>query len=157
MSPPRFIPLREPWRNGIVEHFNDVWDKSFFRTEVFAGIDHLRAENAAFIEFHNTHHRYSAHGGASPDQMWADRSLRALSSDYRPPDRLPAKGRIEVVRFIRSNRRLDLFGKRIILDEDHTHQYVTAIIKVRRRELIVVTIDGEIIHQGDFNLSRTLR
>lgn len=28
----RFAPLREPWRNGVVEHFNDVWDKSFFRT-----------------------------------------------------------------------------------------------------------------------------
>jgi len=27
-----FAPLREPWRNGVVEHFNDVWDKSFFRT-----------------------------------------------------------------------------------------------------------------------------
>ena len=26
----RFIPLREPWRNGVIEHFNDVWDKSFF-------------------------------------------------------------------------------------------------------------------------------
>src|SRR5205085_6053529 len=45
---PRFIPLREPWRNGVVEHFNDVWDKSFFRTEVFTGLDHLRVENAAF-------------------------------------------------------------------------------------------------------------
>jgi len=26
---PRFIPIREPWRNGVVEHFNDVWDKAF--------------------------------------------------------------------------------------------------------------------------------
>lgn len=25
---PRFIPLREPWRNGVIEHFNDVWDKA---------------------------------------------------------------------------------------------------------------------------------
>ena len=22
----RFAPLREPWRNGVIEHFNDVWD-----------------------------------------------------------------------------------------------------------------------------------
>ena len=66
---PRFIPLREPWRNGVVEHFNDVWDKSFFRTETFTSIDHLRNENTAFIEFHNTHHRYSTHNGASPHQM----------------------------------------------------------------------------------------
>lgn len=35
----RFIPVREPWRNGVVERFNDVWDKSFFRTEVFEGVE----------------------------------------------------------------------------------------------------------------------
>ena len=34
---PAFIPLREPWRNGVVEHFNDVWDKSFFRTDPLRG------------------------------------------------------------------------------------------------------------------------
>lgn len=154
---PRFIPVREPWRNGIVEHFNDVWDKSFFRTEVFTSIDHLRAENAAFIAFHNTHHRYSAHGGATPNQIWDGRLHRPLSTAYRPPTRLPAQGRIEVVRYVRSNRRVDLFGKRITVAEDQTHQYVTAIIKVRAKRVIVVTLDGEIIHDGDYNLARTLR
>jgi hypothetical protein len=154
---PRFIPLREPWRNGVVEHFNDVWDKSFFRTEVFTSIEHLRAENAAFIEFHNTHHRYSAHGGATPNQIWKHRRHQPLPSSYQPPTRLPARGRIEVVRYIRSNRRIDLFGKRITVAEDQTHQYVTAIIKVRAKKVTVVTLDGEIIHHGDFNLARTLR
>lgn len=154
---PRFIPLREPWRNGIVEHFNDVWDKSFFRTQVFSDIEHLRTENAAFIEFHNTHHRYSAHSGATPNQMWDGRPHRPLSSAYQPPTRLPARGRIEVVRYIRSNRRVDLFGKRITVAEDQTHQYVTAIIKVRAKQVIVVTLDGEIIHDSNFNLVRALR
>lgn len=156
---PRFIPVREPWRNGIVEHFNDVWDKSFFRTEVFASIEQLRTENAAFIEFHNHHHRYSAHGGQSPNQIWAGRLTPGLPlpDTYQPPAQLPAKGRIEVVRYIRSNRRVDLFGKRITVAEDQTHQYVTAIIKVRPKHVIVVTLDGEIIHDGDFNLARALR
>ncbi|MGH2578825.1 MAG: integrase core domain-containing protein, partial [Actinomycetota bacterium] len=154
---PRFIPLREPWRNGVVEHFNDVWDKSFFRTETFAGLDHLRAENMAFVEFHNAHHRYSAHGGTTPDEIWQDRLRNPLAADYRPPNRLPARGRIEVVRYIRSNRRIDLFGKPINVAEDQTHQYVTAIIKVRTRKVMVVTLDGEIIHEGDYALSRTLR
>lgn len=154
---PRFIPLREPWRNGVVEHFNDVWDKSFFRTEVFNSIDHLRVENDAFIEFHNTHHRYSAHAGASPNQIWDGLLRNPLEAGYQPPTRLPAKGRIEVVRFIRSNRSVDLFGKRIRVAEDQTHQYVTAIIKVRTKKVIVVTLDGEIIHHGNYDLSRTLR
>lgn len=154
---PRFIPLREPWRNGVVEHFNDTWDKSFFRTEIFTGIDHLRAENDAFIAFHNEHHRYSIHSGATPNQMWDGRLRNPLPDHYAAPTRLPAQGRIEVVRFIRSNRRVDLFGKRVVVAEDQTHQYVTAIIKVRARKLIIVTRDGEIIHNGDFALNRQLR
>ena len=154
---PRFIPLREPWRNGVVEHFNDTWDKSFFRTEIFASLEHLRVENHEFIAFHNEHHRYSAHGGTTPNQIWEGRLRNPLSPAYQPPTRLPAQGRIEVVRFIRSNRRIDLFGKHILVADEHTHQYVTAIIKVRARKVIVITLAGEIIHAGDFNLNRTLR
>lgn len=154
---PRFIPVREPWRNGVVEHFNDVWDKSFFRTEVFTSVEDLRTENDAFVEFHNTHHRYSAHGGASPKQMWEGRLHQPLAAGYEPPTRLPARGRIEVIRYIRSSRRVNLFGKHITVAEHQTHQYVTAIIKVRAKKVIVVTLEGEIIHEGDFHLSRVLR
>ena len=154
---PRFIPVREPWRNGIIEHFNDVWDKSFFRTEVFTSIEHLRRENTEFVAFHNQHHRYTAHNGATPDQMWDDRVPFQLPTGYQPPARLPAKGRIEVVRYVRSNRRVDLFGKRITLAENHTYQYVTAIIKVRARQVDIINLDGELIHQTSFELSRTLR
>jgi hypothetical protein len=153
----RFIPVREPWRNGVIEHFNDVWDKAFFRTETYTSLDHLRRENTAFVEFHNAHHRYSAHRGATPNQMRHGRLFNPLSGHYRPPTRLPAQGRIEVVRYIRSNRRVDLFGKHIHVTEDQTHQYVTAIIKVRAKKVIVVTLDGEIIHHGDYPISRILR
>lgn len=154
---PRFIPLREPWRNGVVEHFNDVWDKSFFRTDRFSSIDRLETENSAFVAFHNEHHRYSAHGGASPDEVWAGKTYQPLAPGYVVPTTLPAKGRIEVVRYIRSNRRLDLFGKRLIVAEEHTHQYVVATIRVRAKEITVVTLNGEIVHDGAFALSRILR
>ena len=154
---PRFIPVREPWRNGVVEHFNDVWDKSFFRTERFADLGHLRAENAAFADFHNTHHRYSVHKGATPAELWSAGHSGSLSSAYRIPTRLPARGRIEVVRYVRSNRVVDLFGKRIVLAEEHAHQYVTAYIKVRSRTVIVVAIDGEILYDGAYPIQRLLR
>jgi hypothetical protein len=102
----------------VVEHFNDVWDKSFFRTERFAGLDHLRPQNAAFAEFHNAHHRYSVHKGA-PDELWSHSHLVALSREYRVPTSLPARGRIEVVRYVRSNRVVNLFGRRITVAEEH--------------------------------------
>ena len=107
--------------------------------------------------FHNAHHRYAAHGGASPAEIWRGRLRSPLSASYQPPTRLAAQGRIEVVRYVRSNRRVDLFGKRILVAEEHAHQYVTAIIKVRSRRVVVVTGDGEIIHAGDYHLSRVLR
>jgi hypothetical protein len=154
---PRFIPLREPWRNGVVEHFNDVWDKSFFRTDRFSDLNHLREENASFVAFHNEHHRYSAHGGASPDEVWEGRLYHPLSAGYQVPTSLPAKGRIEVIRYVRSNRVVDLFGKRLTVAEEHTHQYVTAIIKVRAKQVIVATLEGEIVHEGGFAISRILR
>lgn len=41
---------------------------------------------------------------------------------------------VGVVRYIHSNRCLDLSGKRITVAEDQTHQYITAIIKVRTKK-----------------------
>ena len=154
---PRFIPLREPWRNGVVEHFNDVWDKSFFRTEVFSGVEHLKAENAAFIKFHNAEHRYSAHHGSSPNEIWRGRHREHFSRRYRPPERLPAKGRIEAIRYVRSSGILDPWGRRITVAEEFRHQYVTAVIRVRTRELDVVTLDGELAYEGPYPLQRVLR
>jgi hypothetical protein len=142
---------------GVVEHFNDVWDKSFFRTERFIGLDHLRAENAAFIDFHNTEHRYAAHGGASPAEIWRGRRRDTLNSDYLVPTRLPARGRIEAVRYVRSSGLVDLWGRRITIEESYRHQYVTAIIRVRAKRVTVVTTEGELAHEGPFPINRVLR
>ncbi|HSL25692.1 MAG TPA: hypothetical protein VLA54_05355 [Acidimicrobiia bacterium] len=70
---------------------------------------------------------------------------------------MPARGRIEAVRFIRSNGVLDLWGHKVFFQPEHTYRYVLATIRVRAREVIVVTDDGEIIHSGGFPISRTLR
>lgn len=134
-------PTREPWRNGVVEHFNDVWDKSFFRTERFADLGHLRAENAAFADFHNTRRRYSVHKGQRRPSCGRPGTRARSPPPTASPTRLPARGRIEVVRYVRSNRVVDLSGKRIVLAEEHAHQYVTAFIKVRSQTVIVVAIE----------------
>jgi len=78
---PTFIPYSEPWRNGVVEHFNDTFDKRFFRTETYTGIGHLRDRYDQFLTFHNATHRYSALAGATPDQTESDTAFTG-----RPPD-----------------------------------------------------------------------
>jgi putative transposase len=153
----RFAPLREPWRNGVVEHFNDVWDKSFFRTSRYTDLDILRQGTASFETFHNARHRYSAHHGASPDEMRANLTTAHPPEGYQPPPRLPAKGRIEAVRFVRSDGQVNLWGHKIALPDEQTHQYVTAIISVRAKQLRIITRHGEIIHTAGFDIDRHLR
>lgn len=77
---------------------------------------------------------------------------------YEPPTRLTAaRGRIEAVRFIRSDGRYDLWGHRARIADEHTHQCVTAVIAVRATTLTVVTRHGEIIHKSGFTIDRHLR
>src|SRR3954447_26430421 len=97
----------------------------------------------------------SVPGGHS--EVMSGRLRNPPSASYDPPTRLAAQGRIEVVRYVRSNRRVDLFGKRITVAEDQTHQCVTAIVKVRARKVVVVTLDGEVIHHGSYAIARVLR
>lgn len=48
-----FIPQGEPWRNGVIESFNDTYDKKFFRTQGFRDFSHLTEESSVFEDFHN--------------------------------------------------------------------------------------------------------
>ena len=36
---PVFVPPREPWRCGTIEHLNDSFDRRFFRHERFGDLD----------------------------------------------------------------------------------------------------------------------
>ena len=151
----RFIPLREPWRNGVVEHFNDVWDKSSSGPTVSpaSSTSGPRTRPSSLSTTSTTATQPTA---ASSDEVWAGKSFEPLAPDYVLSTSLPAKGRIEVVRYIRSNRRLDLFSKRLTVAEEYTHQHVVATIAVRAKQVTVVTLNGEIVHDGDFALSRGL-
>jgi len=146
----RYIPLEEPWRNGAIEHFQDVFDKSFFRTERFRDPGHFAERAGAFEAFHNARHRYSTVGGKTPDEAWgaAEVSVRRPPVDYRIPDQLPRRGRIEVVRLIRSDRLFNLFGERILLPEDTVHQYAVAVIHVKDRRLVVTC--REVVHEAPY-------
>jgi hypothetical protein len=58
---------------------------------------------------------------------------------------------------VRSSGVVDLWGRRITVDEAHRHAYVTALIGVRAKHLTVVTTDGEVAYEGPFPINRVLR
>ena len=150
---PVFVPVREPWRQGVIEHFNDTFDKRFFRTERFRDVRHCAGRLRHFEDFHNTHHRYAAIGRATPAEFAAKLGFepRLLERGFQLPDRLPRRGRVEFIRLIRSDRLLSVLGEQITLGPEQVHEYVTAILHVRRGELEVVH-GGKTIKRVDFAL-----
>jgi len=138
-----FIPFAEPWRNPVVEHFNDTFDKHFFRSERFRDRAHLRRRMRPFERFHNAHHRYSALKGATPDEVTRRLGFRPrlLDPAYRIPARPPRRGTVEFIRLIRSDRLLRVMDARIELPEGLVYEYVTAVLDVGREKL-------DVLHQG---------
>lgn len=143
-----FIPVREPWRNGLVEKFNDHWNRKFYNRISIDSFDRLQKELLAFESRHNSTWRYSKLGGRTPN-----RALAASSVELRFPDRptpppmplsLPTEGRITFIRFIRTDRTLEIFGQRRTLPPEATHEYVRATIDIAARAL-TVRLHDEII------------
>jgi hypothetical protein len=145
---PLFIPPREPWRNGTIEHFNDTFDKRFFRQERFAGREQLAERASAFEAFHNRQHRYRATNGRAPDETAPVARRDPLPIDELPAG-WPAAGRIEFIRFIRSDHKLRLLGRAIRVPDGHAYQYVTATLDLARASatdnLLVCDEHGELI------------
>jgi len=127
---PRFIPAREPWRNGTVEHFNDTFDKRFFRQERFTSLAHLQERARAFESFHNGNHRYRATNGRTPAESGGDGQPRGPRPLAELPAGWPAAGRVEFVRFIRSDRKLRLLSRALTMPDTVVYEYVTAVLDI---------------------------
>ena len=142
-------PPREPWRNGTIERFNDTFDKRFFRQERFTGRAQLAERAGAFERFHNAQHRYSATRGQTPDEAGGQATKRTpIALDQLPAD-WPERGRIEFIRFIRSDHKLRLLGRAIAMPDGHAYQYVTATLDLSIAKgtdnLLVCDEHGELI------------
>ena len=84
---PVFIPISEPWRNGIIEHFNDTYNKKFFRRQWFASYAALKRESKNFQRFHNKHHRYSCLKGKTPMEFIKEAKYEPIT--LAPNTKLP--------------------------------------------------------------------
>ncbi|MEW6608727.1 MAG: integrase core domain-containing protein [bacterium] len=142
---PIFIPQREPWRNGVIESFNDVYDKGFFRIQVFKNFFHLKKESKAFEEFHNEFHRYSVLKGKTPNEFMRNEGVEPfllVDGFELPHEPIPIEdGNIHLVRFIRSDRILDVFGEHFQMPKDVVYEYVVATIMTATHSLRVVCND----------------
>ena len=154
---PVFIPLSEPWRNGTIERFQDLFDKGFFRAQDFQSFEALVQEAGVFENFHNQNHRYSTRSGRTPNELEdaADDPAHRLAEGFELPEKLFIEpGRIHLMRFIRSDRVLDVFGIKFNMPAEVVHEYVTATIDTAQR-LLTVTHDNQAVYEDHFPLPKT--
>ena len=151
---PVFIPTGEPWRNGVIEKFNDTYNKKFFRRQWFPSYATLKRQSKNFQRFHNKQHRYSCLKGKTPLEV-----LKASGhnvSTIGPNTKLPkldeiADGNVILIRFIRSSRVLDIFGERFKVPKELVYSYVKAIIvtKIHRFQLY---LGDDLVDTFDYQL-----
>lgn len=144
---PIFIALAEPWRNAYIEKFNDVYDKRFFRAQHFGSFAGLAQGQRGFERYHNREWRYSTLGQRTPAEVGATFARR-----FPPPGPCPAldaevpAGRIHVVRLVRSDQRVDLFGLRLRLRVQYMYRYAHAIISTAER-CVRIFVDGVLVKE----------
>jgi len=136
---PVFIPVREPWRNGVIEKFNDYWDKMFYSKITMTDEQQLREKSFDFENRHNGTWRYSALGGKTPLKALADSPVQLKFPTGNPVKRIarPRKGKYHVIRFIRSNLTLDMFGEKFAMPGEVKYEYVKATVDVKKESLQV--------------------
>lgn len=136
---PVFIPIGEPWRNGMIEKFNDVYQNKFIRAHTFRDFEDLKNQEKTFIEFHNSRHRYSSQGNKTPDQMkeeWKPSS--SYNGTIHTQKRIPLTGgSVYYIRFIRSDRILHIATESFVLPKGMEYSYVEAEINIELQRLIV--------------------
>lgn len=136
---PVFIPIREPWRNGIVEHFNQKMQSAVLNSGKFDNIQQLQVAADHFCEIHNFNHYYSSQGGLTPEQYrkHLNYPLVCLREDYFfPKESIPlSEGEIHVIRFVRSDLKLNIFGLTFNLPEETQYEYIKGVIITGKHQL----------------------
>jgi len=134
-----FIPLSEPWWNGIVEKFNDHYQQRFLDKVPMSSMSELRQESLAFEYRHNSTYRYSKLKGKTPLKALADMEKKLVfpskSHVPRHPLDKPEEGCYHLVRFIRSDCRLNIFGEIFSAPPETQYEYVVATIDVKEQKL----------------------
>ena len=152
---PWFIPPAEPWRNGVVEKFNDHWRQKLLGRIAMQSLADLTRESLQFEQRHNSLYRYSKLGGKTPAAALAAAggALRFPPTPHAPrvPLTKPLTGRYHLIRFIRSDRVLDIFGEKFRTPAEATYEYVRATVDVAAQSLQVY-LDDMLIDQHDYRL-----
>ena len=134
-----FIPVGEPWRNGVVEKFNDHYRQKFLAKVIMTSTTEIGVESLAYEHRHNSTYRYSKLDGQTPLTALARMGRKLVFPNRklapRHPLDKPEMGCYHLVRFIRSDLRLNIFGELFPVPPETQYEYVVATIDVKEQRL----------------------
>ena len=150
---PVFIPLREPWRNGVVENLNGLLARFLFRTRTFDTEKQLYQAVQRMETTINTTHRLPALQGKTPKEFTAHARLRFPPAhyDWRARDLRLLKGNVTFLRFVRKSGRITLTAKdKFLIGKKYKWHYVLANVDVPKKRLHV-TCQGKHIKSFEYS------
>jgi hypothetical protein len=148
---PVFIPIKEPWRNGMIERFNCLYDQRFLKGMTYRNFDHLVQCSKEFDLFHNSHHRYSSQQHKTPNELH-DQLLTPIlyTGSAHLMKKIPLEtGVVYFIRFIRSDLQLKLITECFKVKESLKYCYVVAEVNIDN-QCLNVKLDNQIIQTFDY-------
>lgn len=143
---PRFIPVGEPWRNGVIERFNQKVERTLL-SQRHEDFEALRLHAAEFVRTHNARHHYSPLGHKTPDELDAELGdiLSPLCMDYQVRERPPLDclngNEIDFIRLVRSDLRINVLNTEIEVVPSLMHSYVVAKLLINKHRLVICQDD----------------
>ena len=131
---------------------------SFFIAFVAVSLNSYKRQSKNFQRFHNKHHRYSCLKGKTPLEVLRANNFEPLT--IAPGTKLPQldyvpDGEIVLIRFIRSNCKLDIFGEKFQVSKNLAYSYVKAVI-VTSIQTLQVYRDSELVETFDYRLTSNI-
>ena len=149
---PVFIPICEPWRNGVVENLNGLLDRFLFRTKTFETEKQLHKAVQRMETTINTTHHLSTLQGKTPQAFAAHAELchPPANYDWRTRALRLLKGKVTFIRFVRKSGRITVTARdKFLIGKKYKWHYVMAVVDVARKRLNVI-YQGKHIRSFDY-------
>jgi IS30 family transposase len=150
---PVFVPIREPWRNGMVENLNGLLNRFLLRLQTFETEQQLHKEVQRLETKINTTHRLPALQGKTPQEFAVHAKVRypPLHYDWRKRNLQLVKGKVTFIRLVRKSGRITVSANdKFMIGEKYKWQYVMAVVDVARKRLHIFR-QGKHIKSFDYS------
>jgi transposase-like protein len=147
-----FIPEGEPFRNGVIEHFNGWLQERLLALRLHS-VGQVRRELCALRQICWDEHIHPDLDYQTTAQIRRELAVRRLPADFAEhrTDLPISNGKVIFIRQVRRSGRISILKVRLLIGKRFRGQYVWAELSTRTRKLKVY-LNSELIKELDYPL-----